>query len=66
MQQQIMVKKYVQKPDKSCHHPAKVGSEAKNPLPAKMNGLNSMDLIGLSWIFVDEGKKVEKTYDVQL
>lgn len=61
MQQQVMAKKYVQKPDKASCHPAKVGSKAKNPLPAKMNGVNSMDLIGLSWIFVDEEKEGGKS-----
>jgi len=32
---------------------AKVGSEAENPLPAKVHGINAMDLMGLSWIFGD-------------
>jgi len=30
-----------------------VGSEAKNPLPARVPGINAMDFLGLSWIIVD-------------
>ena len=53
MIQQVMVKKYVQKPDPP-YHPVKVGSEAKNPLPTNIPRLEVMDLMGLSWIFADE------------
>ena len=30
------------------------GSEAKNPLPARMDGMNAMDMMGLSWIFTED------------
>ena len=58
MKQQVMVNnKYVQKPDQ-LYRPVMVGSEAKNPLPTNMSGIDVMDLIGLSWIFAydKEGK----------
>ena len=53
MQQQVMVKKYGQKPD-LVYYPAKVGSEAKKPLPATMHEINSMDMMGLSWVLLED------------
>ena len=35
-------------------YPAQVGSEIKNTLPTRIDGMNAMDLIGLSWIFAKE------------
>ena len=49
---QVLVSKCAQKPDYSFA--VKVGSEAKNPLPTKMQKSNAMDLVGLSWIFMGE------------
>ncbi|MDH3657912.1 MAG: hypothetical protein OEM77_07225 [Nitrosopumilus sp.] len=50
MIQQIMLNTYSQKTNQDH---AIVGSEAKNPLPVMVHRINAMDLMGLSWIFVD-------------
>ena len=31
-----------------------VGVEAENPIPTKKSKLASMDVVGLSWIFLDD------------
>ena len=53
MQQQVMVKKYGQKPDRP-YYPAKVRSEAKKPLPATVHEINSMDMMGLMNILAEK------------
>ena len=50
MIQQIMLNTYSQKTNQDH---AMVGSEAENPLSAMVDGINAMDLMGLSWIFAD-------------
>ena len=51
MTQQIMLTRHSQKINQDH---AMAGSEAKNPLPATIPGINTMDLLGLSWIFAEE------------
>ena len=49
---QVMVNNYVQKPDQLS---ILVGSDAKNALPT--SSITAMDLMGLSWIFMEESSK---------
>jgi len=51
MKQQIMLTRHSQKIDQDH---AMAWSEVKNPLPAKMAGINAMNFLGLSWIFAEE------------
>ena len=40
-----------------------VGSEAKNPLPSKrIDNFSCMDIVGLSWIFIEDPWNIEITY----
>jgi len=50
MTQQILLDKHDQKMD----HPDMVESDAKNALPTTPLEINTMDLMGLSWIFAEE------------
>ena len=50
MTQQIMLNTHSQKTNQDH---ILVGSEAKNPLPSNVHGINAIDLMGLSWIFIE-------------
>ncbi|MDH3822922.1 MAG: hypothetical protein OES19_04200 [Nitrosopumilus sp.] len=50
MAQQILLDKHDQKMD----HQDMVESGAKNALPTTLLEINTMDLMGLSWIFAEE------------
>ena len=59
---QVTMNKGIPVLDQSC--PAMAGSEAKNPLPANLCGIFATDLMGLSWVFTQNG--MEKTNDASL
>ena len=50
MTQQILLDKHDQKMD----HQDMVESDAKNALPTNPLEINTMDLMGLSWIMIEE------------
>ncbi|MDH3657892.1 MAG: hypothetical protein OEM77_07125 [Nitrosopumilus sp.] len=50
MTQQILLDKH----DQKMPQPDMVGSDAKNALPTTLLEINTMDLMGLSWIFAEE------------
>ena len=50
MTQQIMLNTHSQKTNQDH---ILVGSEAKNPLPSTTHETNAMDVLGLSWIFIE-------------
>ena len=52
MTQQIMLTRHYSQ--KINQDRAAAGSEAENPLPATVPGINATDFLGLSWIFAEE------------
>jgi len=56
MTQQIILTRHSQKINQDN---TMAGSEAENPLPATVPGINAMDFLGLSWVLAEETFSIE-------
>lgn len=58
---QITIPKSLTKPDNKL---LVEGSESKKPLPSKVGGnISTIDIAGLSWIFLDDPYSIEITHN---